>query len=225
MILALLLGVALAAAPAVPLAGPPAAPPTGDWIVYGDNVEPSSLNWLRATDRPSRQVCRLIADSLIDFDQSFRFVPRLARSFEVAPDGMTITFHLRSGVSWHDGKPFSAKDVAWTIDTMRRLDPQGDQFQANFGPLREDAHQPQAVDLPFPIDLDELVLIEPEAEARRVRCRREQAVLHRPDAARRRRAVSSMSGLWPWCIVTCSSTLARMRCTIAARPSVARPQS
>ena len=127
MILALVVALALAAAP----------PPTGDWIVYGDNVEPSSLNWLRATDRPSRQVCRLIADSLIDFDQSFKFVPRLARSFEVAPDGLTLTFHLRPGVTWHDGKPCTAKDVSWTIETMRRLDPQGDQFRATFGPLKE----------------------------------------------------------------------------------------
>ncbi len=110
-------------------------PPTGDWIVYGDNVEPATLNWLRATDRASRQVCRLIADSLIDFDQSFQFVPRLAESYSVAPDGLTITFRLRRGVTWHDGKPCTSKDVAHTVAVMQRLDPEGAALRATFGPM------------------------------------------------------------------------------------------
>jgi len=48
-------------------------------------------------------------------------VPDLATSYEGSPDGMTYTFHLRKGVKWHDGKPFTAADVEATFN--RLLDP------------------------------------------------------------------------------------------------------
>lgn len=41
--------------------------------------------------------------------------PELAERWEVTPDGLTFTFHLRSGVTWHDGAAFDAADVAFTI--------------------------------------------------------------------------------------------------------------
>src|SRR5262245_46517545 len=74
---------------------------SGDWLVYGDNVEPTTLNCARAAEASALRICRLVADSLIDFDERARFVPRLAESFEVSPDGLTIVFHLRRGVTWH----------------------------------------------------------------------------------------------------------------------------
>ena len=39
-----------------------------------------------------------------------------ARSLGISPDGKTVTFKLRQGVTWHDGKPFTAADVACTFD-------------------------------------------------------------------------------------------------------------
>ena len=41
--------------------------------------------------------------------------PDLADSWEVSPDGLTWTFHLHPGVKWHDGQPFTANDVAFTV--------------------------------------------------------------------------------------------------------------
>ncbi|WP_284639280.1 ABC transporter substrate-binding protein [Paenibacillus silviterrae] len=39
----------------------------------------------------------------------------LAKDYTISPDGLTYTFTLRDGVKWHDGKPFSADDVKWSI--------------------------------------------------------------------------------------------------------------
>ncbi|HET9480513.1 MAG TPA: ABC transporter substrate-binding protein, partial [Candidatus Polarisedimenticolia bacterium] len=111
------------------------APASGDWLVFGDTTEPSTLDCLRVNERAGRQICRLVADSLIDFDAHFRFVPRLAESFDVSPDGLAVTFRLRDGVQWHDGRPFTARDVLDTVDRIRHLDPDGQRYRDLFGPM------------------------------------------------------------------------------------------
>ncbi len=42
--------------------------------------------------------------------------PDLAEKWEISKDGLTWTFYLRKGVSWHDGKPFTADDVKWSLE-------------------------------------------------------------------------------------------------------------
>ena len=49
---------------------------------------------------------------------TMRAVPDLATSWEPAPDGLAWTFKLRQGVKWHDGAPFTAADVKFTIDNI-----------------------------------------------------------------------------------------------------------
>lgn len=51
-------------------------------------------------------------------------VPELAHSWEISADGKTITFHLHTGVKWHDGVPFSSEDVKYTIERIMHP-PQG----------------------------------------------------------------------------------------------------
>jgi peptide/nickel transport system substrate-binding protein len=46
----------------------------------------------------------------------------LAESWEVTPDGLTYTFRLRPGLTWHDGKPLTASDVAFTIERIQAGD-------------------------------------------------------------------------------------------------------
>lgn len=46
-------------------------------------------------------------------------VPDLAERWEVSPDGITYTFFLRQDVTWHDGAPFTADDVVYTISTIQ----------------------------------------------------------------------------------------------------------
>jgi peptide/nickel transport system substrate-binding protein len=59
----------------------------------------------------------LLFDGLVTHDASFQFTPALAERWE-QPDPLTFIFHLRSGVRFHDGRPLSARDVVWTIESM-----------------------------------------------------------------------------------------------------------
>ncbi|WP_458766108.1 ABC transporter substrate-binding protein [Cupriavidus basilensis] len=54
-----------------------------------------------------------IIESLVDLDASGKPAPVLATSWSSSPDGKTITFKLREGVTWHDGKPFTSADVQY----------------------------------------------------------------------------------------------------------------
>ena len=60
----------------------------------------------------------LIYDSLVWKDDTGT-IPWLAQSWRVSPDGTTYTFNLRPGVVWHDGRPFSARDVQFTFEYYR----------------------------------------------------------------------------------------------------------
>jgi len=53
--------------------------------------------------------------TLIQYDEDLDPVPYLARSWEIDPDLMGVTFHLRDDVFWHDGEPTTAYDVAFTF--------------------------------------------------------------------------------------------------------------
>ena len=46
-------------------------------------------------------------------------IPDLARSWDISDGGSTVNFHLAEGVTWHDGEPFSAEDVKWTIERIK----------------------------------------------------------------------------------------------------------
>ncbi len=48
------------------------------------------------------------------FDGENGLAPRLATSWEGSADGLSVTFKLREGVTWHDGKPFTSADVAFS---------------------------------------------------------------------------------------------------------------
>jgi peptide/nickel transport system substrate-binding protein len=64
-------------------------------------------------------VANHVYDYLVDIDQANNIIPRLARDWEISPDGKTYTFFLEEGVTFHDGSPFTAEDVVWTYDRLR----------------------------------------------------------------------------------------------------------
>ena len=61
---------------------------------------------------------QLIYDTLVVKNEKFEFVPSLADSFEESADHQTFTFHLRSGVTFHTGKPLTAADVKYTFESL-----------------------------------------------------------------------------------------------------------
>ena len=71
--------------------------------------EPAHLNYPLFNTRIMQEICGNIHESLLLFDWQFKPHPNLARAFEMSPDGLTYTFHLRTDVQWHDGVKFTAR--------------------------------------------------------------------------------------------------------------------
>ncbi len=92
----------------------PARP--GGTIVVGALAEPKSFNPLVGLETSSTEVTYRIFDNLVELDcASSEYRPGLAKSWDLSPDGRRWTFHLRRGVAWADGAPFTADDVLFTF--------------------------------------------------------------------------------------------------------------
>ncbi len=86
-----------------------------------DNYDPRSLDPAKSTDVPTGRAVGYLFDGLTRFTPDARLVPALATRWEMSADGRTYTFHLRAGVTFHDGKPFVARHVVRSF--QRALDP------------------------------------------------------------------------------------------------------
>jgi peptide/nickel transport system substrate-binding protein len=89
-------------------------PAYGDIIVDGSIGDASNLIPLLSSDATSHDVANLIYNGLVKYDKNLNIIGDLAESWEISRDGLVITFHLRRGVRWHDGHPFTADDVLFT---------------------------------------------------------------------------------------------------------------
>lgn len=99
-----------------------AKPPAyGDIMVRGDIGDASNLIPLLASDKPSHDVAGLVYNGLVKYDKDMNITGDLAESWKISADGLIITFHLRKGVKWHDGLPFTAADVLYTYQVT--IDP------------------------------------------------------------------------------------------------------
>jgi len=96
-------------------------PAYGDAIVDGSIGDASTMLPALASDSSSRDIIGLVFNGLVKYDQDLNLVGDLAESWDISPDGLAITFHLRRGVKWHDGRPFTAQDVMFTYELM--IDP------------------------------------------------------------------------------------------------------
>jgi peptide/nickel transport system substrate-binding protein len=67
---------------------------------------------------PTQYVAGKIYESLLTYGFDLKPQPSLAKSWEISDDGLTYTFHLQQGVTWHDGQPFSADDVVFTMTEL-----------------------------------------------------------------------------------------------------------
>jgi peptide/nickel transport system substrate-binding protein len=89
---------------------------TGGRLVVALRSEPKTLNPVLAADGPSRDIIRCITGDLIHISgDSLKTEPALAKSWDVSRDGKQYTLHLRRGVRFSDGRPFSADDVIFSF--------------------------------------------------------------------------------------------------------------
>lgn len=96
--------------------------PAHDNKTYGDSLvivtyhAPSSLNPLTALSGISAVLTDLSYDGLVRIDEDLKASPLLASSWDVSEDGLVWTFHLRKGVTFHDGSELTSKDVKTTLE-------------------------------------------------------------------------------------------------------------
>ncbi|MCM3878626.1 MAG: ABC transporter substrate-binding protein [Vicinamibacterales bacterium] len=85
----------------------------GGRFIFGGTTSPKTFNGMMANEASSNDITnRNLFVTPIDFDNiTQEFVPMLAKSWEVSPDGLTWTFHLRRGAKFSDGHPMTSEDV------------------------------------------------------------------------------------------------------------------
>jgi len=104
-----------------PVGSAAATPAYGDIMVEGSIGDASNLIPLLATDSTSHGIAGMVFNGLVKYDKDINVVGDLAESWEISKDGLVITFRLRKGVRWHDGRPFTAGDVLYTYQVT--IDP------------------------------------------------------------------------------------------------------
>jgi peptide/nickel transport system substrate-binding protein len=111
---------------------PTAAVAITDTPIPTSGSTPAPQNTLRVSSFPIAQtdpaqisangevlIANHVYDYLVDIDAQNQIRPRLATAWRHSQDGLTYTFTLASGVTFHDGSPFGAKDVVWTYNRLR----------------------------------------------------------------------------------------------------------
>lgn len=112
------MAIALLVAALAPAAAQPA--PAGKAVHVIIQPEPPILMQGLSQNTPTNMVAGNIYESLLRFDEKFNLQPSLAKSWTISDDKKTYTFRLQDGVVWHDGKPFTADDVVFTLDKFLR---------------------------------------------------------------------------------------------------------
>jgi peptide/nickel transport system substrate-binding protein len=104
--------------------GPALAQKAGGILKLSHRDSPASMSILEESTGATLQPMMGVFNNLVMYDQHIAqssletIVPDLATSWSWSEDGTELTFPLRQGVKWHDGKPFTAADVKCTWDLL-----------------------------------------------------------------------------------------------------------
>jgi peptide/nickel transport system substrate-binding protein len=117
-------------------------------------TEPKTFDPLKVDDDASMAIRYLTGGVLVRINrQTQQLEPELAISSKVSNDGRTISFHLRSGILFSDGTPFSAEDVAYTIQQLMDPalhSPTGDALRSGTGNVETKIISPTQISIHFP---------------------------------------------------------------------------
>ena len=99
-------------------------PAPGGMYIEGVVGKPQFINPLLCSfNEPDRDICALVFNGLVKFDERGMPRPDLASSWTISQGddnyGLIYTFHLRDDVTWQDGQPFTADDVVFTIRLLQ----------------------------------------------------------------------------------------------------------
>ena len=96
-----------------------APPSAGGTLVVGMTSDPDTLFPWKATQFQAVNVLGIVYGTLTEFDEELNVVPGLAESWEVSEDGLTVTLHLRTGVTYTDGSTFGSEDVVSSLEQIQ----------------------------------------------------------------------------------------------------------
>jgi peptide/nickel transport system substrate-binding protein len=108
-----------------------------------------TINPILPDNSSSADAVRVIFNGLTRFDTNGQLQPGLATDWQVSADGKTYTFHLRKGVKWHDGVPFTSQDVLFTIAAIQNPDTRSP-LAPNWQGVRADAPNDNTVVITLP---------------------------------------------------------------------------
>ena len=91
-------------------------PEYGDTFIEASIGDASTLLPVLASDSSSSDINSQLYNGLVRYDKNLQVEGELAESWEISDDNLTITFHLRKNVKWHDGAPFTAADVKFNYE-------------------------------------------------------------------------------------------------------------
>ena len=118
------------------------------------HTEPKTFDPLKVADDASVSIRYLTGGVLVRLNRETQAVePELAQSWKLSKDGKQITLKLRSGVSFSDGTPFSAEDVAFTVQQLMDPalhSPTGDAFRTGPGNVETKILSPSQISITFP---------------------------------------------------------------------------
>ncbi|MGO4212155.1 ABC transporter substrate-binding protein [Terriglobus sp. 2YAB30_2] len=92
--------------------------PEGNMVVMVIESSPNNLDLRIGTDAQSERIGGLIFDPLVHKDEHYNPQPWIAERWE-QPEPTRMVFHIRHGVTFHDGRPLTAEDVAYTIRSLQ----------------------------------------------------------------------------------------------------------
>jgi len=108
---------------ALPGVATPAFAQGRDNVTLCQTLEPPILDPTGGAAAAIREIAYdNIFETLVAFNGAGKLEPRLAERWSISPDGRVYTFSLRKGVTFHDGAPFSAKDVIFSFERARAPD-------------------------------------------------------------------------------------------------------
>ena len=95
-------------------------PVQGGWIISRLGTDIDSLNPVLLQSADAQTISSQINEGLLKMNKTtLKLEPCLAESYEISPDKLTYTFHLRHGVKWHDGQPLTIDDVKFSYDRVQ----------------------------------------------------------------------------------------------------------
>jgi peptide/nickel transport system substrate-binding protein len=82
------------------------------------DTKPDTFDPLDGLDASSYRLQQITYNALLRKNEKFEYVGDLASDYSIAEDGRSVTFNLREGVTFHDGRPFTSADAKYTLDFL-----------------------------------------------------------------------------------------------------------